>query len=129
MLNEGGSMVDAAFQTEVAHKESMPDVTSIRIRGRVTHDEGARLRDFLIGEVSQVSTPKLILELSGIDVFDTAGAAVLVETLLTARKLQKTILMCSPSDPVMRVFRLAGFEDVLERCTRSPEETMQRLAS
>jgi anti-anti-sigma factor len=122
-------MADPAFQTEVAHKESMPDVTSIRIRGRVTYHEGAQLRDFLISEISRVSTPKLILELSGIEEFDTAGAAVLVETLITAQKSRKIILMCSPSKPVMRVFRLAGFEDILERCTASPDDTLRRLTA
>ena len=122
-------MPDLAFQTEVARKESMPDVTSIRVRGRVTYHEGAQLRDFLIAEISRISTSKLILELSGIEEFDTAGAAVLVEALLAAKKVKKTILMCSPSAPVMRVFRLAGFEDILERCTSSPADTLRRLTA
>ncbi len=117
----------ATFQTEVARKESMPDVTSIRIRGRVNRHDGPRLREFLLREIAETPTPKLIFELSGIQEIDTAGAAVLVEALIAAREAGKTVLMCSPSDPVMRMFQLAGFEDVLEHCTANPDDTYRRI--
>ena len=54
-------------------------------------------------------------------------AAVLVEALMAAKRRGLRLLLCSPSESVLRMFRLAGFEEVLDHCCSTPEETRRRL--
>ena len=122
-------MTEAAFQTEVALNPEMVDVSSIRVRGRATYEESVDLRRSILDEVAATERPKLVLELSGIREIDTAGAAVLVEAVMAAKKRGVRILLCSPSESVTRMFRLAGFEEVLDYCCPNPAETRRRLLS
>ncbi len=120
-------MSTAAFQTEVSAIPGIPEASSIRLSGRVTLDGAPDLRDTILAEVSSTSASRLVLELSHIEQMDTAGAAVLVEALKLAQKRGVRVLFCSPSDSVTQIFRLAGFEEVLNYCCSNPEETRQRL--
>ena len=120
-------MGEMRFQTEVAPVEGMPDAGTIHLRGRITYDEAPDVRAVLIDEVSKQTGSKVVLELAGIEDIDTAGAAVLAEALKFGLDRGMRVLLCSPSEAVMRIFSLAGFEDVLDRCCADPQETWQRL--
>lgn len=120
-------MQATAFQTEVVPIPDIPDASAIHLSGRVTMDSAPRLRDKIMAEVSATAADKLVLELSGIEKIDTAGAAVLVEALKDGQERGMRVLLCSPSDSVTQIFRLAGFEEVLNYCCSCPEETRQRL--
>ena len=120
-------MTVPAFETEVSQVPDIPDACTIRVRGKATYDDAPELRESILGEISRASAVKVVLELSGIEEIDTAGAAVLVEALRLAHKRGQRLLLCSPSESVLRMFRLAGFEDVLDYCCSTPEEALQRL--
>ena len=120
-------MSEPAFQTEVSLNPEMLDVSSIRVRGRATLEESGGLRRSILDEIAVAERPKLVLELSGIRQIDTAGAAVLVEAVMAAKKRGVRILLCSPSESVTNMFRLAGFEEVLDYCCPNPQETRRRL--
>jgi anti-anti-sigma factor len=120
-------LVEAAFQTEVASIEGIPEAGTIHLRGRVTLDEAAAVRAALFDEVGKQGGTKLVLELAGIEEIDTAGAAVLAEALKHGLNRGMQVLLCSPSESVMRIFRLAGFEDVLGHCCADSQETWRRL--
>ena len=68
-----------------------------------------------------------MLELGGIESIDTSGAAVIAEVFKAGISDGKHVLLCSPSEVVLRIFRLAGFEDVLNHCCSDPQETWRRL--
>ncbi len=120
-------MADLAFQTEVTAAPDNPDVRVFLVKGRVTFHDAPELRESLLGEVSTTSASALVVELGGVEQMDTSGAAVLVEGLMLGRKRGLRILLCSPSESVLRMFHLAGLEEVLSQCCSDPAETMQRL--
>lgn len=116
------------FQAEARATEGVADTREIRIRGKVTFDEAPDLRRTILGEVEESSARRLVLVLGGIDKMDTAGAAVLAEALRLGENRGMQVLLCSPSESVLKIFRLAGFEDVLGHCCADWEETRRRLA-
>lgn len=120
-------MDGAAFQTEVVPFTEMPGAGAIRLRGTVTYHEASRLRSVLLQEVGKHAGSKLVLELGGIQKIDTAGAAVLAEALKAGLDRGLHVLLCSPSAAVINIFRLAGFDSVLEHCCATPDETWSRL--
>jgi anti-anti-sigma factor len=115
------------FQTEIAMIPEMPEAGTMHLRGRVTHKEARQLRKAILGEMDSTTASKVVLELAGVEEMDTSGAAVLAEALKHGMGLGKRVLLCSPSEPVMRIFRLAGFDDVLNHCCSDPQETWSRL--
>ena len=86
-----------------------------------------KLREALFLELSNVTDARVVIELGSVEKMDTAGAAVLVEAVLTALELGRKMLVCSPGDSVVKMFRLAGLEDVLTCCCTDPDETRRRL--
>ncbi len=120
-------MATPAFRTEVTSIPQMPEATTVHLRGRVTADEAPGLREHILGELRKTAATKLVLELASVEQIDTAGAAVLAEALKFGQNRGMRVLLCSPSEPVMRIFRLAGFDEVLTQCCSDPQETWQRL--
>ena len=116
-----------AFQTEVVAIPEIPDAMTVRIKGKVRYPDVPALRKRVLGEISSSAADKIVLELGSVQEMDTSGAAVLVEALLAGREQNKRILLCSPSESVLSLFRLAGFEDALKACCPTPQETRRRL--
>ena len=105
----------------------IPEAGTIHLRGTVTRDEAPALRRSLLAHIAKTPATKMVLELSGVEKMDTAGAAVLAEAIKRALERNLHILLCSPSTSVLNIFRLAGFEEVLSRCCSDPAETHRRL--
>jgi anti-anti-sigma factor len=121
-------MPTPAVETRVERIADLPDSSQIRIRGRVTLEQAAALRDRLLLELSRTETSRLVLELGEVEAMDTSGAAVLAEVLKAGERRGLRVLLCRPSESVLGIFRLAGFEEVLGKCCASGEETRRRLA-
>jgi anti-anti-sigma factor len=122
-----GRMQASAFETEVASVPGIPDAMTVRIKGTVRYPDVPALRKRVLDEISISAADKIVLELGAVQEMDTSGAAVLVEALLAGREQNKRILLCSPSESVLRLFRLAGFEEALKACCPTPQETRRRL--
>jgi len=120
-------MDGAAFQTEVAPIDEMPEAETIRLRGMVTYREAREVRSVLLEEVRKHVGSKLVLALGDIEKIDTAGAAVLAEALKAGLDRGLSVLLCSPSPSVINIFRLAGFDSVLDHCCANPDVTWSRL--
>lgn len=116
-----------AFQTEFTPIREIPEAGTVHLRGRITRDEAPDVRRALLDAIGKHRGSKIVLELAGVEEIDTAGAAVLAEALKAGLNRDLRVLLCSPSQAVMQIFRLAGFEDVLDRCCADPRETWQRL--
>jgi anti-anti-sigma factor len=119
----------ATFETEVVAIPEIPDASTIRVRGRVRYGQAPELRQVLLKEIDNTPSSSVVLELSEVVEMDTAGAAVLVEALVHGRKRAKRVLLCSPSDSVLQMFRLAGFEEVLDACCPNASDVQHRLSS
>ena len=117
-----------AFQTETAPVPGVSGASALRVRGRVRHLEATPLRRVLLDWIGSAEEPRLVIELGQVEDMDTSGAAVLVEALLAGRERGKRVLLCSPSESVLRLFRLAGFEDALRACCPTVAEARLRLS-
>ncbi len=120
-------MRELPFQTEIAQNAEVPGVGTLRVKGSVTYHNAPELRDRILQEVAQTSASRLVLSLGDVEKMDTAGAAVLVEALLEGQKRGLRMLLCTPSESVLRMFRLAGLEQVLGHCCANSAETKRRL--
>ncbi|MFQ5718616.1 MAG: STAS domain-containing protein [Acidobacteriota bacterium] len=105
----------------------VPEAGTIRLTGAITYREAPRLRRELLRMLERSGAPKMVLSMSGVEEMDTAGAAVLAEVIKRALEKNQRVLLCSPSDAVSKVFRLAGFSEVLARTCTDPAETHRRL--
>ena len=122
-------MTAQAFHTAVKSIEGLPQASTMTLAGRVTLDEASAARDEILGWLASTDAEHIVMELSGVEKMDTSGAAVLAEALRVGRDRGLRILLCSPSESVLQIFRLAGFEEVLRSCCADPEETYRRLTS
>ena len=120
-------MSASPFQAEIRQTEDVPNTREIRIRGRVTFDEAPDLRKTILSELATTAASRMILELGGIGKMDTSGAAVLAEALKVGQSKGMRVLLCGPSESVLRIFRLAGFEEVQSHCCSDWQETRKRL--
>jgi len=107
--------------------EFLDGAVAIVVRGRATALEVPRLRRSVLDEVAQTDASAVVLSLSDVETMDSAGAAVLVEAVELCHRRHLKVLVCSSSPNVVRMFRLAGLEDVLQDCCGSPAETKARL--
>ncbi len=122
-------MTAPAFRAEVAPIEGMPQASTMALAGRVTLDEASAARSEILGWLASTDATRIVMELSNVEKMDTSGAAVLVEAIRVARDRGQRILLCCPSESVLQIFRLAGFEEVLRCCCADSEETHRRLTS
>ena len=115
------------FETQVAEIPDVPGATAVSIKGVARYPQVPKLRQVILDEIDSTPASRVVIELGQVTEMDTSGAAVLVEALLLGRERGKKILLCSPSESVLRMFRLAGFEDALKASCSSPAETRRRL--
>jgi anti-anti-sigma factor len=123
-------MAEAAFRTRSAQIADVPRAATLRVSGRATVDEAPELREQILAEIDAIESAgatRLVVELGGVDEMDTAGAAVLIEGLRRAWQRGIRLLLCSPSESVVRMFQLAGLENVLDYSCANPAETRRRL--
>jgi anti-anti-sigma factor len=122
-----GVGADPAFRTEASAVPGLSAARVIHVHGRVTYRDAGRLRDSLLREVERTAARRVIVELSHVESLDTAGAAVLVEVLHAALQQGIKLVLCAPSESVLRMFRLAGFAEVLDYCCSGPDEARSLL--
>jgi anti-anti-sigma factor len=120
-------MSQPTFETEIRTVTEIDDASTLHVRGRIRYAQAHDLRRAILDWVARSKASRLIIELDEVEEMDTSGVAVLVEALLFGRDRSKQMLLCSPSESVMRLFRLAGFEEALKACCPTPAEALRRL--
>jgi anti-anti-sigma factor len=120
-------MSDSPFETEIRPVPGLEDASTLHVRGRIRYGQASAFRRAILDWVTRSPASRLIIELDEVEDMDTSGVAVLVESLVFGRDRSKQMLLCSPSESVMRLFRLAGFEEALKACCPSPAEALRRL--
>ena len=120
-------MNNLPFETEIRTVAGLEDASTLHVRGRIRYAQAVAFRQAILDWVTRSPASRLIIELDDVEEMDTSGVAVLVESLVFGRDRSKQMLLCSPSESVMRLFRLAGFEEALKACCPSPAEALRRL--
>ena len=95
-------------------------IATARIVGPIDLDHARKTRRMLLDCLA--SQENVLVDMSAVTEIDGAGAAILVEAHITARRNGKDFALSCVSDPVMKVFRLAHLERVftLLDCTPHP---------
>ncbi len=115
------------FQLVLAPVEEVPDTNVIRISGKIGYPEAPELRSRILSLMTKSGSRRIVLELSEVERMDTAGVAVLVESLRVGTRRGLRVVLCHPSDSVIRIFQLAGIQDALGACCRTVEEVHTKL--
>jgi anti-sigma B factor antagonist len=85
------------------------DVFIFRCNGRIVFgDEGAALRE-RIGSML-TGTPKIVVNLNGVDYIDSGGLGILVGLLVSARKRGGELKLVSPRKRVTEVLRRTNLD-------------------
>lgn len=69
---------------------------------------------------------KIIMDFSGVDYISSAGMRVLLAVMKKLKNYKGHMILCSVVDNVMEVFRLAGFDHVLQ-IDRTEAEALVKL--
>src|SRR6266852_2509271 len=95
-------------QTEVSG-----DVFILRCDGRIVFgDEGAVLRDRVINLLS--GTPKIVVNLNGVDYIDSGGFGILVGLFISAKKRGGELKLVSPNKRVTEVLRHTNLDTIFK---------------
>jgi anti-sigma B factor antagonist len=88
-------------------------VTVVSCTGRIVYrDEAVELSEKIAGLLP--TTRQLIIELSGVEIIDSAGLGELALMLTWARAMGCTIKLAAPSDRVQHLFELTNLASVFE---------------
>ena len=102
-------------QTEVSG-----DVFILRCAGRIVFgDEGAGLRDRVIILLS--GTPKIVVNLNGIDYIDSGGFGILVGLFISAKKRGGDLKLVSPNERVTEVLRHTNLDTIFRVYAKDDE--------
>jgi anti-sigma B factor antagonist len=104
----GAAWMLLRVQTEVTG-----DVFILRCDGRIVFgDEGAVLRDRVINLLS--GTPKIVVNLNGVDYIDSGGFGVLVGLFISAKKRGGDLKLVSPNERVTEVLRHTNLDTIFK---------------
>src|SRR5712692_7339696 len=97
-----------SVQTEVCG-----DVFILRCDGRIVFgDEGAVLRERVINLLS--GTPKIVVNLNGVDYIDSGGFGILVGLFISAKKRGGDLKLVSPNKRVTEVLRHTKLDTIFK---------------
>lgn len=92
--------------------ESKDQDTVVRLRGRLTFNDHAKLRG-LIREMLQLSGRRHILDLSALEFVDSAGIGMLLIAREELANVDKTLVLRSAQGQVKRVLTVAQLSKIV----------------
>lgn len=92
--------------------ESKDLETVVRLRGRLTFNDHAKLRG-LIREMLQLSGKRHVLDLSALDFVDSAGIGMLLIAREELANAEKTLVLRSAQGQVKRVLTVAQLSKIV----------------
>jgi anti-anti-sigma factor len=95
-------MNETTYETEIRAVPQLEDASTLHVRGTIRYAQAPGFRQAILEWVTSSPASRLIIELDEVREIDTSGAAVLVEALLFGRDRSKQMLLCSPSESVMK---------------------------
>ena len=92
---------------------SLEDITIITCRGRISFGREASALSRRIAELMP-HTRQLVLELSGVDMIDSAGLGELVMVLMWAQACDCTLKIAAPRKPIHELLELTNLASALD---------------
>ncbi|MFE2164011.1 STAS domain-containing protein [Streptomyces sp. NPDC059447] len=96
------------FTVEVRH---VPGATVLRLAGELDHDTAEPLRDAL-GAVPVEDGARVLVDFSDVDFCDSTGLNILLHARLTAEQAGARIELVGLRQPVRRMFRITGADEI-----------------
>lgn len=98
--------------TTFEFKEQGPTAV-ITAKGEIGYPEAAPFRT-AIKQAQDKKTPRVVIDLSGVNFMSTPGLATLVEALQTSKKTSTALVLCGLQDRVRAVFEIARLQTVFK---------------
>jgi anti-sigma B factor antagonist len=86
------------------------DVFILRCDGRIDGDECAALRERVVNMLA--GTPKIIVDLKGVDYVDSEGLGMLVGLLVSARNRSGELALASPAMRIKDLLRRTNLDTI-----------------
>jgi len=102
-------------------KESGPaGCAVVTVLGRVDSQSVPDLEKSF-SDLMENGTSRIILELAGVEFLSSAGLRVLVKTQQNLNKIEGSLSLVSPSEPITVIFRTVGMLDLFETYSSTAE--------
>ncbi len=106
-------------QVNTIRPTETPSIGIARMVGPIDIDHARKTRQMLLASLA--SRDNLLVDMSAVTEIDSAGAAILVEAHIAARRNGRDFALSCVGDQVMKVFRLARLDRVLTILDCPPE--------
>jgi anti-sigma B factor antagonist len=104
MIYGGGAMAELQINSEV-----ISGVPTIYLKGELDSYSAPRVRQ-LLESMTDLETPKVLIDISSLEYIDSAGLGVLVAALKKAADHSGTIALIGPAPNVARVLTVTGLD-------------------
>jgi anti-sigma B factor antagonist len=91
-------------------------ITILDVTGRIDLSSSPDVRKALLAELRERQTPRVVMNLSGVDYIDSSGVASLVEGLKLARELNARFILLGLNSRVRDVLQLTHLLNLFEVC-------------
>ena len=103
------------------------DIQIIELAGELDYHSSPELREKL-GELTGKQSPKILVDLSGVEYMDSSGIATFVEAFQKTKRYQGRLILAELTDTVRGVFEIAKLESIFE-ISPTVDEAFTRLGA
>jgi len=89
------------------------DIQVLELSGELDYHSSPELREKLT-ELSGKQTPKILVNLGGVDYMDSSGIATFVEAFQKAKRYQGRLILAALTPTVRGVFEIAKLDSIFE---------------
>lgn len=108
-------------------EEQKGDILVLRLRGRLDALSAPDTEKRVLQAIDRGQN-KVLLDFAGVDYISSAGMRMLLATTKKLKNKSGYLILCSVTTNVMDVFKMSGFDHVLELAD-TEEEGIHKLAS
>lgn len=108
-------------------EDRVGDILILRFQGRLDALSTPETEKKVLAHIGQGSN-KILLDFGGVDYISSAGMRMLLTTTKKLKSVAGQLVVCSITTNVMDVFKMSGFDHVLDLST-SEEEGLQKFSS
>jgi anti-sigma B factor antagonist len=104
---------DSRVMFDLVATEPIDGVVVIAIVGELDISTAPRLREELIRRTAELATPKIVLDLAGVDLLDPTGLGVIFEGIKRARLRQGDLALARAEGQVLRDLEITRVLEIL----------------
>ena len=86
---------------------------TVYLSGEIDHHSAVRVRGEIDAEIAAVRPKRTVLVLSEINFMDSSGLGLIMGRYQRMKEMGGELILRDPSEPIMRIFRLAGLEKIV----------------